>query len=102
MSLSNEDLKAISTIVESIVQTTVQSQIEPLKEDITNIKLHLENVTDKNIQLLAENHVDLVNKLNQAIPVANKNIAFEVKINYLTEKVNKLEKEISDLKDKIA
>lgn len=101
MSLSNEDLKAISTIVESIVQTTVQSQIEPLKEDITNIKLHLENVTDKNIQLLAENHVDLINKLNQAIPIAN-NIAFEVKNNYLTEKVNKLEKEISNLKDKIA
>lgn len=94
MSLTNEDLLAISNIV--------QSQLEPLKNSIANINLHFENVTDKNIQLLAENHTVLVNKLNQAIPVANNNIAYEVKVNYLIEKIDKFEKELSDLKSRIA
>lgn len=69
---------------------------------MANLELHLENSTDKNIQILAENFIELTNKLAQAIPVADKNLAYEIKVNYLAEKVNKLEKEITDLKNKIA
>lgn len=35
-------------------------------------------------------------KLNQAIPAADKNLAYEVKVNYL------IEKEVQELKNKIA
>lgn len=80
----------------------MKSEIQGLKQHTTNIELHLENATDKNIQLIAENFIELTNKLNQAIPVADKNLAYEVKINYLVEKVKTLEKEIDKLKSKIA
>lgn len=80
----------------------MKSEIQGLKQHTTNIKLHLENATDKNIQLIAENFIELTNKLNQAIPVADKNLAYEVKVNYLVEKVETLEKEIDKLKSKIA
>ena len=70
----------------------LKSDVQDLKRRTTSIELHLENTTDKNIQLLAENFIELTNKLNQAIPVANKNLAYEVKVNYLLEEVDKLKK----------
>lgn len=80
----------------------ILSELQELKRRTTNIELHLENSTDKNIQLIAENFIELTKKLNQAIPVADKNLAYEVKVNYLAEKVHSLEKEIAELKNKIA
>lgn len=77
-------------------------KLDNLERRTENLELHLENVTDKNIQLIAENFIELTKKLNQAIPVADKNLAYEVKVNYLVEKVQTLEKEIAELKSKIA
>ena len=58
----------------------LDSRMDQLDSRIARIELHLENETDKNIQLLAENHVELINKLNQAIPIADKNLVYEVKV----------------------
>lgn len=79
----------------------IKLEMQEIKRRTTNIELHLENVTDKNIQLIAENFIELTKKLNQAIPVADKNLAYEVKVNYLVEKVQTLEKEIAEIKSKI-
>lgn len=78
------------------------TDIKDLRQRISNIEVHLENVTDKNIILLAENFVELTNKLSQAIPYADKNRAYEVKVNYVLEEVDKLKKEVSKLIDKPA
>jgi len=39
-----------------------------MKRRITGIELHLENVTDKNIQLLAENYVPAAKQYEKAVP----------------------------------
>lgn len=80
----------------------MKTDMQELKRRTTNIELHLENGTDKNIQLIAENFIELTKKLNQAIPVADKNLAYEVKVNYLTEELEKLKKEVAEIKNKIA
>lgn len=111
----NELLAAISHIVQSELSgikteisdikleiSELKSEISVIKSEVTKMQLHIENSTDKNIKLLAENFVELTKKLNQAIPVADKNLAYEVKVNYLIEDVNKLKEEIAKLKDKIA
>jgi hypothetical protein len=90
----NELLQAISDIVDQKVSGIVDQKV-------SEIKLHLENVTDKNIQLLAENHIELTNKLNQAIPVANKNAAYEVKVDYLVKEIDKLKKVVSEHSEKL-
>ncbi len=72
----------------------MNQDIQRLDKRVTGISVHLENVTDKNIQLLAENFVDLTDKLNRAIPVADKNLAYEVKVNYLLERVALLEEKM--------
>lgn len=80
----------------------IESEMQEIKRRTTSIELHLENATDKNIQLIAENFIELTNKLNQAIPVADKNLAYEVKVNYLVREVDKLKEELAELKSKIA
>ena len=69
---------------------------------MNNLELHIENGTDRNIQLLAENFIELTKKLNQAIPVADKNLAYEVKVNYLLEEFEKLKLTVTQLKNQFA
>ena len=68
-----------------------------IRQQTTKVELQLENGVRTNIQLLAENFVDLTRKLNQAIPVADKNLAYEVKVNYLLEEVEQLKKHVKEL-----
>ena len=82
--------------------TEVKQDVADLKQNVTEMKLSLENDTNHNIQLLAENHCDLVDKLNQAIPVADKALLNEVQISVLRIRVDSLEKEVAEMKDRIA
>ena len=77
---------------------SMKGEMQKLNQRMTNLELHLENGTDKNIQLLAENFVELTEKLNQAIPAADKNLAYEVKVNYLIDRVHILEEDVKKLK----
>ena len=99
-----EDVAVLKTDV-AVLKTDVavlKEDVSILKQRVTAIEVHLENQTDKNIQLIAENFIELTNKLNQAIPVADKNLAYEVKVNYLIEKVQFLEKDFEKFKCQMA
>ena len=66
--MTNEDLLAISQLPDVKLDARLKSELQPLKDDIRDIKLHLENVTDKNIQLLAENYVPAAKRYEKAVP----------------------------------
>ena len=68
MTLTNEDLLAISKLLDVKLDAKLKSELQPLKDDIRDIKLHLENVTDKNIQLLAESYVPATKRYEKAVP----------------------------------
>jgi len=126
MSLTKEDLSALSQMLDQQMenhlhpikmelnelksaQQQTQKDVAELKsaqqqtqKDVTALKLHLENTTDKSLQLLAENHISLINKLNQVIPAVEKNLVYEVKVNYLMEEMQTFKKEVAFLKSKIA
>ena len=115
MALTKEDLQAIAVLLQNTTEplqnaitgmqkdiTSMQKDITSMQKDITDVKLHLENITDRNISLLAENHGHLIDKLNQAVKVSDKSCLQEIRVNILTEKVEKLEKEIEELKRKTA
>ena len=71
MALTNEDLQAISQLFQSVSQP-IKDDLDTLKKKTTDLALHLENVTDRNIELLAENHLSLVDKLNEAVKTAGR------------------------------
>lgn len=62
MALTQEDLIAISDLLDSRLDT----KLEPIKADITSIKLDIENEIKPNIQLLAENYVPAAKKYVEA------------------------------------
>lgn len=64
----------------------MKDDIQQVKQRTADIGMHIENHTDKNILLIAEHFVDMTNRLNQAIPAADKNLAYEVKVDYVFEK----------------
>lgn len=76
----------------------MKADIQELKYKVGELEFHIENNTDKNIQLIAENFVDLTRKLNQAIPVADKNLAYEVKVGYLINEVKTLRRDVDNLR----
>ena len=100
MKLDIENMKLDIENTKLDIENTKQD-VQILDRKTSNIALHLENSTDKNIQLIAENFIELTKKLNQAIPAADNNLAYEVKVNHLAEEVDLLKKEVADIKSKI-
>ncbi len=66
MALTNEDLLAISQLLDTKLDSKLRSELQPVKDSMRDIKLHLENVTDRNIHLLAENYVPAAKRYEKA------------------------------------
>lgn len=104
----HELLQAIDKMMDQKIQpiekniADLQSDMQVVKQKVTLLEVTLENETNHNIQLLAENHMNLIDKLNQAIRVSDKTLLYEVQVSSLKSKVEHLEKEIADIKNKIA
>lgn len=80
----------------------VKDDVQTVKQKVTSIEVSLENETNHNIQILAENHINIVDKLNEAIRVQDKSILYEVQISGLRTRVDVLERELKEIKSKIA
>lgn len=117
---NTEFLQAMSDLLDEKLEAKLETKLQPIRDDMQDMKdemrgmkddihelqrkvagigMHIENCTDKNVQLLAENFIELTKKLNMAIPAAHNNYTYEIKVNYLLEEVDKI-KEI--MKEKIA
>lgn len=80
----------------------LEFNMQELNKRITNLELTIENETNRNIQLLAENHITLIDKLNQSIKVADKTLMYEVQMTSLKSRIEHLENEIAEIKSNIA
>ncbi len=85
MALTNEDLKAI------------ESMLEPIKRDIRSIQLTLENETNRNIKLIAEGHLDLSRKLNEALKVDNEKEMLLIRVNTLENELRRIKERIESI-----
>ncbi len=63
---NNELLLEMSDLLDIKLKSALQSVLQPLKDSIRDIKLYLENVTDKDIQLLSENYVPAAKRYEKA------------------------------------
>ena len=52
---------------------------EETRNNFADIRLHLENITDRNISILAENHLNLINKMDVSATWMNRIMINEVK-----------------------
>ena len=100
MALSNEDLLAISQLLDIKLKSSLQAELQPLKDElrdmkqrITSIALHIESTTDKIIQLLAENYVPAAKRYEKAVSeIEAMQADIEIMKKVITEHSEKLQK----------
>ena len=108
--LDKNDMKMLREMMEATVKETVEATVQKaieqdicdLKEEVNGVKLHLENVTDRNISILAENHGYLVKKFNEAVEAAHNNHVNTVQTSYLIEHVANLENRMQAVEKNMA
>ena len=72
----------------------ILEKLTEMDRKITDIQLTLENETNRNIKIIAEGHLDLGRKLDDALEVENEK-------ELLLLRVNRIENELRRLKDRI-
>ena len=82
---TNEKISGIESKISGM-----EEKMTKMQEDILNIQLTLENVTNRNIKIIAEGHLDLSRKLNQALEVRDKEELALIRLNALEEDVRRI------------
>lgn len=72
----------------------IQRDISILHISVKNTESHMENVIDKNIYLLAEGHLNLKNKLSEAVKASNYAEMLGLRVNILEGDVRMLKEHI--------
>ncbi len=68
----------------------LEDAIKELDKQIRDIRITLENVTNPNITIIAEGHLDLVRKLEDALRVENDREIMRIRLNALADDVRRL------------
>lgn len=113
MSLTHEDLQAISLLLNPIQDDIkqihidmqqmqdnmqqMQENIGSLSDRVDSIETTLENVTNKNISIIAESHLDLSRKLDDALKVENEKELLLIRVNILEDDVKKIKSRIEQI-----
>ena len=88
------DVKTLKEDVQTLkgdVQT-LKEDVQMLKDRVTNIEITLENETNRNIQLIAEGHLNLDRKLDEALKELQPNTMYHLKVNHLDGEVTKMKR----------
>lgn len=89
---TNEKISSMESKISGIESkiSGMEEKMTKMQEDILNIQLTLENVTNRNIKIIAEGHLDLSRKLNQALEVRDKEELALIRLNALEEDVRRI------------
>ena len=82
MALTSDDLQAIAKL------------LEPIKADILDIQLTLENETNCNIKIIAEGHAILNRRLDEALKVTSEQALLLLKVNSLENEVRRIKEQL--------
>ena len=85
MALTKEDIQII------------ESLLAPIKRDINSIQLTLENETNRNIKIIAEGHLDLSRKLDEALKIDNEKEMLLIRVNHLENELRKVKERIESI-----
>ena len=75
----------------------ILSDMQELKRRTTSIELTLENETNPNIKTIAEGHLDLSRKLDEALKVENEKEMLLIRVNSLENELRKLKERIDQI-----
>ena len=75
----------------------ILEELKKLNNKITDIQLTLENETNKNIKIIAEGHLDLSRKLDDALKVDNEKEMLMIRVNRLDNELIRLKARVEEI-----
>lgn len=75
----------------------ILDELKRLKDDVREIQLTLENETNRNIRIIAEGHLDLSRKLDEAMKVENEKEMLLVRVSSLESEVRRLKRRVEEI-----
>jgi len=93
----SEKLDLIINEVQDLKQKQLQTQIalENTVNEVTKINVTLENVTNRNIKIIAEGHLDLSRKLDEALKVENEKELLLIRVNILENELKQIKEQLN-------
>ena len=90
--MTDNDLAAISQLLQPL-----KDNIQVLTQKVTSIELTLENETNRNIKIIAEGHLDLSRKLDEALKVENEKEILLLRVNHLENELRKVKERLNQI-----
>ena len=75
----------------------MKNDIKNLDKRVTSLEVHHENITDKNIRIIAEGHLDLNRKLDDALKVENEKELLIIRVRILEEEIKKIKERLNQI-----
>lgn len=75
----------------------IMEEFKKINAKITDIQLTLENETNRNIQIIADEHLDLSRKLDEALKVENEKEMLLIRVNRLENEIRRLKERIDEI-----
>ena len=99
MALSNEDIKAISDLLQPIKDDLqeVKQRMSNVENKVTNIELTLENEISVNIKRVAEGHLDLSRNLHEALKIDSEKEMMAVRVNILESELRRIKQRLNEI-----
>ena len=75
----------------------VKKDVVEVKKDVGEVQLTLENETNKKINIVAEGHLDLTRKLDDALKVENEKEMLLLRVTSLENELRRIKKRIEEI-----
>ncbi len=72
----------------------LNDKVQVLEHDVRGLQLTLENETNKNIRVVAEGHLDLSRKLDEALKVETEKELMHLRVNVLENDMRKVKEKV--------
>ena len=72
----------------------IEEKVQRLERDAAELKLSLENETNRNIRIVAEGHHDLTRKLDDALKVENEKEILLIRVNVLENELRRVKERL--------
>ena len=91
-----DDLQSVKDELQSVKDELqiLKERVQKLEIRMTSLEVTLENVTNKNIILVAEGHLDLSRKLDEALRVENEKEIIAIRVNILENELKKMKEQL--------
>ena len=72
-------------------------ELKTIKKQIADIQMTLENETNKTIQIIAEGHLDLNRKLDNALQIENEKEMLLIRVTVLENELRKVKEKLAEI-----